>query len=137
MNLSIPALQTLDRFTSVLMDAHGVMLGARFVPTGGVQVTYNYIDVANHCDLKQRDWITNGPAYHKLNVQMYIEEGKYWYVFNVMGREYCAQLDSFGEFIRDSTGWVIRGFTDTSVTFRAGDRFNNKARDFTFNLNVD
>ena len=137
MNLSIPALQTLDRFTSVLMDAHGVMLGAKFVPTGEVQVTYNYIDVANHSDSMQRGWIPGGPVDHKLNVQMYIEAGKFWYVFSVMDREYCAQLDDLGDFIRDGTNWVIRSFTNTSVTFRAGDRYNNKAHDFTFNLNVD
>jgi hypothetical protein len=93
--------------------------------------------VANYCDLKQSDWISGGPVDHKLDVRMYIEAGKYWYVFNVMGREYCAQLDSLGDFIRDSSGWDVEAFTATSVTFQAGDRYNNEARDFIFNLNVD
>ena len=136
MNLSIPALQTLDRFTNVLMDAHGVMLQAKFVPTSRMLMKYNYIVVANYCDLKQSDWIPGGPDYHKLDVRMYTEIGKNWYVFNVMDREYCAQLDNFDDFIRDRTDWVVRLFAGTSVTFRADDTYGN-TRDFTFNLNVD
>jgi hypothetical protein len=137
MNLSIPALQTLDRFTSVLMDAHGVMLGAKFVPMGEVQVTYNYIDVANYCDLRQSNWITGGPSHHKLDVRVYTEAGKSWYFFNVNNQEYYAQLDRMYGFIRDSMSWEIRQFTPTSVTFRVLDRDGEEGRDITFNLNED
>ena len=138
MNLSIPALQTLDRFTSVLMDTHGVMLGAKFVPTGNLQITYANIDVKNRCNNLQRDWLAGGPGlHHQLNVRRYIESGNDWYVFDVLGKEYCVQSNDLRDFIRADMQWDIEHFDDKCVKFVMGNSFMTRKLEITFNLNVD
>jgi hypothetical protein len=132
MQLSEHALRTLDRFAS-FMAAGSTMLGAKIEIKGRIQTTYTGINFSDYCDLMQENWIPDLKSQrHYINVDEYAND---CLVFTVNGKQYAAQNRILRQFMFANQEWVIRDFTSTSITFRAGNEHKTKQLDFTFTLN--
>ena len=132
MQLSEHALRTLDRFAS-FMAAGSTMLGAKIAMTGSILTTYRGINFDNLCALTQDYWIPElRSTRHYINVDEYAND---CLVFTVNGKQYAARSKALSQFILRDKEWFIRDFNATSITFRAGNKFNTEQLDFTFTLN--